>query len=123
MRIKVTVGDIVLEGELFDTPCAREIFKLLPLEAEAKEWGDEFYFEIPLRWPLDETATKEVKVGDLGYWPPGHALAIFFGPTPLSRSGDPVPASEVNLVGRLKGAEALRAARGQRKIRVEPLDA
>ena len=51
--------------------------------------------------PLDESATTKVKVGDIGYWPPGKALAIFFGPTPMSTGPDPVPASEVNLVGRI----------------------
>ena len=69
---------------------------------------------------LDETATKEVKAGDIGYWPPGNALAIFFGPTPLSSGTDPVPASEVNLVGRIKDdAALLRKAKGAVKIRIE----
>jgi len=37
---------------------------------------------------LDETATTAVKAGDIGFWPPGNALAIFFGPTPkVARRG------------------------------------
>jgi hypothetical protein len=83
-------------------------------------WGDEFYFTLPVALSLDETATTSVKVGDMGYWPPGSALAIFFGPTPLSRGADPVPASEVNLVGRITGdATLLRKARGATELRVE----
>jgi uncharacterized protein len=42
-----------------------------------------------------------VKAGDIGYWPSGQALAIFFGPTPMSAGTDPVPASAINLVGRI----------------------
>jgi uncharacterized protein len=83
-------------------------------------WGDEFYFEIPVTMPLDESATRKVKAGDIGYWPPGKALAIFFGPTPMSTGTDPVPASEVNLVGRiLDDPTLLRQEKGAFKIRIE----
>ena len=69
---------------------------------------------------LDETATTKVKIGDIGYWPPGNALAIFFGPTPISSGSDPVSASDVNLVGRITGdATILKSAKGARKIRIE----
>lgn len=122
MKIKVTFGDLILYGELFDTPCAQAIYRLLPIEAAVSFWGDEIYFPIGLSWSLDHTATKKVKVGDIGYWPPGHALAIFFGPTPLSTGEEPVPASEVNLVGRLEGVQALKERRTQRRIKIEPLE-
>ena len=70
--------------------------------------------------PLDETATTKVKIGDIGYWPPGNALAIFFGPTPISRGEYPVPASDVNLIGKILGdASLLRQAKGSGKIRIE----
>lgn len=121
-EIIITVHNITVEGELFDTACAKAISEKLPLEAVLKVWGDEFYFEIPVTSPLDETATRVVEVGDIGYWPPGRALAIFFGPTPLSRGTDPVPASEVNIVGKITGdATLLRKAKGASTIRVEKL--
>lgn len=69
---------------------------------------------------LDETATKNVKTDDIGYWPPGNALAIFFGPTPMSIGQEPVPTSEVNLVGRIMGhAALLRKAKGSSRISIE----
>lgn len=118
-EIKIIVRDIILDAELFDTACAKAIADSLPIETEPNEWGDEFYFEIPVDMPLDETATRTVKVGDIGYWPPGKALAIFFGPTPMSKGAEPVPASEVNLVGRITGdANLLIRARGAAKIRI-----
>jgi hypothetical protein len=119
-RIKVTIADIALYAELFDTSCGKAIADSLPIETKPSEWGDEFYFEIPVTLPLDETATVQVKVGDIGYWPPGNALAIFFGPTPMSRGPEPVPASEVNLVGRITGDTGLlRKARGSNRIILE----
>jgi hypothetical protein len=120
--IRLTVGDILLEGELFDTPCGRGIADLLPLEAFHNTWGDEFYFEISLEHDLDPTATSDLEVGDIGYWPPGRALAIFFGPTPMSTGPKPMPASAVNLVGHIpRDARLLKTAKGATRIRIESL--
>ena len=117
--VRILVGDLVLEAELTDTPCARAIVEALPIEARPNRWGDEFYFEIPVVKPLDDTATVRLKAGDIGYWPPGPALAIFFGPTPMSTGEDPVPASEVNIVGRIKGdPTVLRKCKGVRVIKL-----
>lgn len=116
----IRAGQTVLEAEFFDTVCAKAIAEILPIEARPNSWGDEFYFEIPVEMELDESATRDVKIGDIGFWPPGSALAIFFGPTPLSRGDDPVPASEVNLVGRIiSDARLLRKEKSISKIRIE----
>ncbi len=118
--IKITAGSVSLTAELDDTALAKAVAAKLPIETIPNEWGDEFYFEIPVRSGLDETATKKVKVGDIGFWPPGNAMAIFFGPTPMSSGTDPVPASAVCLIGRITGdATFLRKALGTRKIRIE----
>jgi len=119
-KIKVTVMNIVADAELFDTATAKSVANALPFEAKPNEWGDEFYFEIPVKLPPDETATTKVSVGDIGYWPPGNALAIFFGPTPMSKDEEPAPASEVNIVGKIIGdATIFRKAKGASVIRLE----
>ncbi len=118
--IRLTVGKVVLPAELFDTACARAVVSALPLALRPNEWGDEFYFEIPVALPSDETATTKVKAGEIGYWPPGRPLAVFFGPTPMSTGEDPVPASEVNIVGRITGdAQLLRKGKGAQEFRIE----
>ncbi|MEW6002556.1 MAG: cyclophilin-like fold protein [Nitrospirota bacterium] len=119
-QIKITAGNVELRAELYDTDCAKTITEALPIETGFNTWGDEFYFEIPVRKPLDETATTDVKVRDIGYWPPGNALCLFFGPTPISKGSEPVPASEVNLVGKILGdATLLKNVKGSAKIRIE----
>lgn len=121
--IKIKVGSVELEAELFDTETSKAISKILPIETEFNTWGDEFYFEIPVSEGLDETATTKVNVGDIGYWPPKSALAIFFGPTPISNGPEPVPASEVNLVGKINGdATKLKAVKKERKIWISRLN-
>jgi uncharacterized protein len=117
--VKIMIGDLALDAEFFDTACASAIVAVLPLEARPNEYGDEFYFDLPVDLPPDETATVRVKVGDIGFWPPGNCLAIFFGPTPMSTGPDPVPASEVNLVGRVLGdATQLRKCKGATIIKL-----
>lgn len=118
--IRITAGKVSVAAELGDTELATKIAAKLPIETTPNEWGDEFYFGIPIRSALDETATSTLKVGDIGYWPPGQAMAIFFGPTPMSRGAAPVPASDVCLIGRITDdATVLRQARGARTIRIE----
>ncbi len=118
--VRIFVDHISLDAELFDTDCARAIDAALPIETKPSVWGNEFYFEIPVTKSLDETATTKVSVGDIGYWPPGSALAIFFGPTPMSSGPEPVPASAVNLVGKIRGdAAVLRSAKKPLKIRIQ----
>ena len=118
--VKIVVGKTILSGELFDTLCAQAIIKSLPIKARPNEWGDEFYFGIPVDMPSDDTATKKIEVGDICYWPPGKALAIFFGPTPMSMGLEAVPASEVNIVGKIIGdTTVLRKEKGADNIRIE----
>lgn len=119
-HVTIKVDNLIVRAELFDTACAKKIVERLPIETRPDEWGDEFYFEIPVTESLDETATAKVKVGDIGYWPPGKALAIFFGATPMSTGSDPVPASAVNLVGKIiDDATLLKKVKGAVKIRIE----
>ena len=120
--IKIVIGNITLRAEMTDTACAKQIIDKLPIDASPNEWGDEFYFQIPVKAPPDETATAKVKVGDIGYWPPGNAMAIFFGKTPMSTGADPVPASAINVVGRILGdATVLKQAKGATRIRIEKI--
>jgi hypothetical protein len=101
-RILITAGDVRATALLNDSATADAIWAALPLSARGNTWGDEIYFGIPVR--LDEEDPREVvDLGDLGYWPPGHAFCIFFGPTPASLGNEIRPASEVNVFGRVEG--------------------
>lgn len=103
IRIRITAGAVSVPAELADSPTGRDIAAALPIRAEARTWGDEIYFPIPVDQKLDDTAAEVVEVGDLGYWPTGQAFCVFFGPTPASRGNEIRPASAVSLVGRVTG--------------------
>ncbi|HUX06928.1 MAG TPA: cyclophilin-like fold protein [Acidobacteriota bacterium] len=117
--VKITVGEVELDAELFDTECAQSIVGLLPTSAPFKLWGDEIYFEIPYICNRDETATCDIEIGTIAYWPVGHAVCLFFGPTPMSSSRKPVPADRVNIIGRITGDPLmLRRAKGATRINI-----
>ena len=99
--ISIKVGEIEVNAVLNDSLTAKLIWENLPIESSGNLWGNEIYFSIPVNSELDETARDVVELGDLGYWPTGRAFCIFFGPTPLSEDDEIVPASDVNIVGRL----------------------
>lgn len=122
-RIRIRIGGVQLEAELKTTKTAEEIYKALPIEDQLNVWGEEFYFKISGVKDHRETATTQVKVGDVAFWGAGQVLAIFFGRTPMSLGPDPVPPDRVNIVGRIIGdATVLRQAMAAGKIRVEPME-
>ena len=98
--IIIRVGEIKLEAELNESTAARLIWDALPFEAKGQTWGDEIYFRIPVDADL-EKPRRTVEVGDLGYWPPGNAFCIFYGQTPASSGDEIVPASPVEVIGRV----------------------
>ena len=99
-KIKMTAGELKVKAELNDTGTAKAIWETLPLQGHANLWGNEIYFSIPLSLEL-EAGQELVSTGDLGYWPAGNAFCIFFGPTPISRSGEIRAASKVTVFGKI----------------------
>ena len=99
----IEVDNLAVSADLTNTPTARKIMEILPIEGSANVWGEEIYFDIPLRADLEPDARAQVEVGDLGYWPAGPAFCIFFGPTPVSRGDQPCAYSPVNVFGHVTG--------------------
>jgi hypothetical protein len=99
-QMRVTAGSVSRVARLVANETARAIWNALPLEARASRWGDELYFGVPVELP-EEEAQEVVEVGDVAYWPPGHAVCIFWGPTPASAGQEPRAASPVNVFGHI----------------------
>lgn len=122
LQIRITCGQITVEAELCDSPCAKDIFDALPITGAVNRWGEEIYFSIPVHCELEDDARCEMEVGEIAYWPPGSALCIFFGRTPVSTSDRPRAASEVNPLGRIVGdAKVLTATGDGQEILIDAL--
>lgn len=101
-RIVITAGERQVTALLNRSATADLVWSALPVEASASTWGDEVYFRTPVQAEEDD-AREVVDMGDVGFWPPGQALCLFFGPTPASQGDEIRPASAVNVVGKIEG--------------------
>ena len=122
MKIRIKIGSLSMDAELNDTATAKKVADALPITASFSTWGDEIYFSIPVDAPLEDSAKEVVEMGDLGYWPTGKAFCIFFGPTPVSRPGQIVPASAVNIIGEVSGdAQRFKEVMAERVVTLEKM--
>tara|TARA_B110000438_G_scaffold85581_1_gene85055 strand:+ start:24 stop:395 length:372 start_codon:yes stop_codon:yes gene_type:complete len=96
-------GDFLIQGILNDSPTSNIFYGLLPISGESQIWGEEIYFSTQIKVQNDEWAKETVELGDIAFWPPGNALCLFFGPTPISAPNEIRPASATNIMGKLKG--------------------
>ena len=103
MKIKIFCKDIEAIAELENTPTAKAIYNMLPIDGAANRWGDEIYFVIHLRLDLEPFATDVVEEGDIAYWPEGCCFCVFFGKTPDSTETEIKAASKVNIFGKIRG--------------------
>jgi hypothetical protein len=99
-KVKLTAGKAKAFAWLNSTKTASIIWDALPLKGEVCTWGEEVYFQVPVK--IDEENPREVvNFGDLGYWTQGNAICVFFGQTPLSREDEIRAVSPVNILGRI----------------------
>jgi uncharacterized protein len=122
-QLKMTIGDVVIRAELHDTPTAGALYAAAPFEAHASTWGDEVYFRTPVAQAREPGAKAVVEPGELAFWPDGDAIAIGFGPTPISRGDECRLASPCNIWGRaIDDVRPLRAVQNGAAIKVERAD-
>jgi len=122
-QIKMTIGSVVLEAELLDTPTAEAIWNALPFTSRANTWGDEVYFSTPVKVKRETNARDVVQPGELAFWIEGDSIAVGFGRTPISRGNEIRLAARTNIWGRaLSDVTALKRVNAGEAIKVERAD-
>ena len=119
-RIKMTIGSVVLEAELLDTPTAEAIWNALPFTSKANTWGEEVYFSTPVHVKREADAHDVVQPGELAFWIEGDSIAIGFGRTPISQGNEIRLAARTNIWGKAKGdVKQLKSVKAGAPIKVE----
>jgi hypothetical protein len=118
-RIRFEFATLTLEAELLDTPTAKAIAAKLPVTSSALTWGEEVYFDVPVRVAREKDARAVVTPGEIAYWPDGPAIAIGFGRTPISQGDETRLASPCNVFARALGdVKALAAVKAGTQVKV-----
>jgi hypothetical protein len=119
-RLKMTIGTVTLDAELFDTPTADAIWNALPFTSKASTWGDEVYFSTPVHVTREADARDVVQAGELAFWLDGDSIAIGFGRTPISQGNEIRLASKTNIWGKALGdVKQLKSVKPGAPIKVE----
>ena len=118
-HIRFEFATVTLEAELLDTPTARAILAALPVTSSALTWGEEVYFDVPVKVAREKAARAIVTPGEIAYWPEGPAIAIGFGRTPISHGDETRLASPCNVFAQaLSDVKALAAVKAGTKVTV-----
>ena len=122
-KLEITAGGVSLRVEVFDTPTGRAVLAAAPFEARARTWGEEVYFSTPVRVTREADARAVVEAGELAFWVEGDAIAIGFGPTPVSRGDEIRLAAPTNIWGRTEDdVGRLEAVRDGDPVLIRALD-
>ncbi|KUL40421.1 hypothetical protein ADL22_15180 [Streptomyces sp. NRRL F-4489] len=120
MKIRISWPAGQVTATLDDTPTTTALLAALPLQATAHTWGEEVYFDTGLSPALESDARQVVEPGTVAFWTEGNALALPYGPTPISRGDESRLASPCNVLGRIDGdPRALATVRGGDAIHVQ----
>jgi len=122
-KIKMTIGSVVLEAELLDTPTAEALWNALPFTSRANTWGEEVYFSTPVSVERESDARDVVQAGELAFWIEGDSIAIGFGRTPISRGNEIRLAARTNIWGRaLTDVKQLKKVKAGEAVKMERAD-
>ncbi|GGT21593.1 cyclophilin-like fold protein [Streptomyces purpureus] len=123
MKIRISWPAGHLTATLEETPTSKALAGVLPISSTARTWGEEVYFDTPVSAAREAGAQQVVEPGTVAFWTDGDALALPYGPTPISRGDECRLASPCNLLGEIDGdPRHLATVRDGDPIRVELAD-
>ena len=103
----INYNDFNLNINLNNSETSKAIQKLNDFKAKINTWGEEIYFETPLKTAKLEPNSRDViNLGEVAYWVEGSSIAIGFGPTPASLGNEIRLVTKVNIIGNYDVSDA-----------------
>jgi uncharacterized protein len=119
-RVRIVWDDGEVIAYLQNTHTAKQLVAALPHQAAARTWGEEVYFDLPVKAALEADSRQIVEPGTVCYWVEGNALALPFGPTPVSRDKECRLVTRCNVLGQIEGdPRQLAKVQPGKAIRIE----
>ena len=113
----IKTGNYNIEIDFLDTHTAKVIYSKLPIIGKVNFWGNEVYFYTNLKIKIEKDARQIVEKGEIAYWPQGDAIAIGYGPTPISINQEIRLASDCNIWAKTEfDLEQLNSLKEQQEI-------
>ena len=123
VRVRISWPADELIAELADTPTTAALTAALPVEGSANTWGEEVYFSLPPSVESEANARQVVDPGTVCFWVDGCALALPYGPTPVSRGDECRLVTACNVLGAVEGdPRRLQSINAGDQVRVEQAD-
>ncbi|MEU0369630.1 cyclophilin-like fold protein [Streptomyces sp. NPDC006283] len=120
MQIRISWPSGHLTATIDETPTSKALMGVLPFSATARTWGEEVYFQTPVSVTQESDARQVVEPGTVAFWTDGDALALPYGPTPISLGEECRLAAPCNVLGRIDGdPRRLARVRAGDPVRVE----
>src|SRR5438105_13872085 len=102
MKIRLKVEDKVMTATLIDSKTARDFVSLLPLTLTMNDlFRREKFAHLPRAISEEGKRTHTYEVGQVVYWSPGHAVAIFY-----RNDGEKIPHPGIIVIGRMDARAA-----------------
>lgn len=121
-RIRIAWKGGEVTANLRETSSVEQLVAVLPCETIAQTWGEEVYFELPVRIAPEPGALQVVEPGTVCFWVQGKSLALPYGPTPVSTGDECRLVTRCNVLGKIEGdPRRLARVKAGVSIRVELL--
>jgi len=98
-KIKMSVGKYEIYVVLRNTDTANAIYENCPFNSSVNIWGREIYFNTKIMAEKEYDSKQVINKGEIAFWVEGSAIAIGFGPTPISIDDEIRLVTDVNIFG------------------------
>lgn len=79
VKIKITVGSIVLNATMYDNATTRSFIAKLPITLPMMDlYSREMVYRFPESLPAEEVSTRGYNIGEIIYYPPLHSFVIMY---------------------------------------------